>query len=837
MGERRRRLQRLVDLVASVSNENTANYCAQEISCVLQEAMGTSDCHVLYSDAIKGVLRASRSERLDSRKCAGETLKFILACMTEMLSLETTSSKEWAKLVASKAQMLFHVRQIEELKVPEELNASCGLAFVYVPCNTESQEEYLIRQRRALLARIGLDLSTSEAIQAQERQDDPTKLVVSARDVAFSSREANQRKRKREHDVMQASRDFKRSGGLTYVGAGTEVGTLFLYQELCRALIDPSWHCRQGALFCLPPVARALASLYIANPNLQEASDISAEEIATVATALVQDGIVRCLTVLAIERFADFETDAVVSPVHEALSITLSSLMTILPKTEITEVVEHVVKTLEHHSNWQARHGAAMTLLDVVKGVELSDGTYSMCLKYAQVGLQDPSDDVRTVAAKIVCACVQHSGAPLVTPSILLSIEDKLWSALEVADDFSTSPSSILDAWIVIIKLLKNACRTSWISCVIKISSLPLLLMHGVTAVRGSALAALRAVTQMLLQFFEAQEGTANNIGECTGAPLFDYALCLNILFEMLILDESFPEMLNSAWAAFQDMLQLIPIENLLGACRLDKWLALAATTSGHRFDHSLLITAAHANQEGLDQRDSVVGCRIESSENLLARLEKVAGPGTRRCCTRAIGKVLSTADNIDCQQVTTRLHELLKSDRGCDVITAAQTLFYTSSAIHANSFLPSLREQVQRSSHEIRHYEENKMHRKRASYECRQLAQEFYSVGGQATVINHRDLMNALYKARSIDIAHDAVNAMFSTWEKHVTEVELEVIGLLDPAARRVWRKEQLEESLAHCHEEVTAWFTARRQIDVEVLASLSAAIVSAVSLKCCAL
>ena len=87
------------------------------------------------------------------------------------------------RLCVARTVLTFHDIPHKEIKGGARLNASLGDEFVHIIDPNEDIQEYMDRQRQALLDRIGLDLSTSEARKAQYHPEDPTRRLISKGDV------------------------------------------------------------------------------------------------------------------------------------------------------------------------------------------------------------------------------------------------------------------------------------------------------------------------------------------------------------------------------------------------------------------------------------------------------------------------------------------------------------------------------------------------------------------------------------------------------------------------------------------------------------------------------
>lgn len=73
----------------------------------------------------------------------------------------------------------------------------------------------------------------------------------------------------------------------------------------------------------------------------------------------LEDAATRLLCVLALDRFGDFLSDAVVAPVRETVAQCLGATMSLMT-AESVQKVNNLLLQLLHQKEWEARHGGLL---------------------------------------------------------------------------------------------------------------------------------------------------------------------------------------------------------------------------------------------------------------------------------------------------------------------------------------------------------------------------------------------------------------------------------------------------------------------------------------------
>ena len=548
------RLLRLLKLVESITLEENINYCANEILSILEKSESRSNyttreiasttsakCskpqYSLYKHVIRAMVSAARSDRLQTHQCTQKILEVLRPYISRRIFDELETDPRWSDFASRGPSALFMISHIKELKVRAKLNASLGDEFVHIIDPNEDIQRYMDRQRQALLDRIGLDLSTSEARKAQYHPEDPTRRLISRGDVnsgvccelskgdesnimqgnvvneignnghknhaKMSSRQKNAMKRRAKTESKNKLFKRRRLGNLAVVRDDQSINSLFLFQELSCSLLDPAWQCRRGAAMCLPHLLLAILdtkAIFQSHANYQRdvGSAVSEKQFERLSDLMLQDSLVRFLSVMSLERFADFASDIVISPVQEMVSLAISNAVISLSdvETSFDFVLKHLMDALLDNQDWQARYGAALAIQHIIKHerhTKWYKKIFTCCLKC----MNDASDDVRNVVAGALSGLITHvhrirrcnvDTTNTWNKKDCRDLLSQMTNSLKKGDGFCVSPSNILCCINALLSYAKDYCEDVWVSFQIYFLELSSYLMHGITSVRVEAL-------------------------------------------------------------------------------------------------------------------------------------------------------------------------------------------------------------------------------------------------------------------------------------------------------------------------------------------------------------
>ncbi|TRY73683.1 hypothetical protein TCAL_11089 [Tigriopus californicus] len=239
---------------------------------------------------------------------------------------------------------------------------------------------------------------------------------------ALSARERNRLKRaasRQKTQVQTSQKKAKKEAKLYKAPRAPTDPDEWVFQPfcqyLCRDLFDEAWEVRHGA-------ATALREI-IAHQGQRAGchGQHSAVENANAHRAWLAQISLRLITVMAKDRFGDFVSDQVVAPVRESSAQALAEAVTLMTPSDVSQVVRVILQLLAN-PDWQCRHG----------------------------GLLGVSYDVVGVAAASLIPVVRE--LILKYQNQLEKLTDRLWDALKIIDDLTSSTHSIMHLLSEILK-------------------------------------------------------------------------------------------------------------------------------------------------------------------------------------------------------------------------------------------------------------------------------------------------------------------------------------------------------------------------------------------------
>ncbi|XP_078440415.1 ROOT GROWTH DEFECTIVE 3 isoform X2 [Wolffia australiana] len=157
----------------------------------------------------------------------------------------------------------------------------------------------------------------------------------------------------------------------------------------------------------------------------------------------LQDCAIRFICVLALDRFGDYVSDQVVAPVRETCAQGLGAILKHMHPTLVYETLQ-VLLQMQCRQEWEIRHGSLLGIkyLVAVRQDMLQD-LLGYVLPACKIGLEDPDDDVRAVAAEALIPAA--SSLVSLKKGILHPVITLLWDILLYLDDLNPSTSSVMN--------------------------------------------------------------------------------------------------------------------------------------------------------------------------------------------------------------------------------------------------------------------------------------------------------------------------------------------------------------------------------------------------------
>lgn len=302
--------------------------------------------------------------------------------------------------------------------------------------------------------------------------------------------------------------------------------------------------------------------------------------------AWLEDVAIRLLCVLALDRFGDFVSDAVVAPVRETCAQCLCAVLKLMKPENCKNVLDVLLKLLEHEE-WESRHGGLLGLkyLLAVRD-DMVNGFLSQAFPFILKGLSDPVDDVGAVAAS---ALIPVAGKLVeLVPEAIPSVIMKLWDLLAEQDELAAACNSFMGLLAVILSLREAQSFLPPQPLNEVVPRLWPFLSHSASSVRKATLQTLSTLTAASLD------------GSCIKweAQLLQDAL--RHVFQRVLI-EPFDEVRNVAENVWNQLVRNSGLVELLhAACPcIATWLCLSMQPVRIPFDSALLIHAKTQRKRG----------------------------------------------------------------------------------------------------------------------------------------------------------------------------------------------------------------------------------------------
>ncbi|KAK1938003.1 putative helicase mot1 [Phytophthora citrophthora] len=521
------------------------------------------------------------------------------------------------------AGVALSLKTVDIKKVVEEgapLLRSGGEEYQYATNLTEEERRiYAVKQRRLLLKRLSgaggpiwktrEDSLTKQLLprlnrdHAQEIADD---IVVS--DIQPSVEEESvtttsqkqasellsipgRSKRRSVDDTAQSRNDGKRvkiahdadvvtksEGDLDQVDGNSNPqskATLVagIVSDLLESMFDSKWEVRHGSVLSLRQIlmaAQFTAAVVADRPAMNKALQRSFID------KWLEECLVRCICVLALDQFVDYSADGSISPVREVCAQVFGIFLGSLSSEDILVGYLQVVRTLFSGSTWQACHGGLLGLKYLVR----AHGSHAQALIplffddiVTAFSPPDSEEDVLVLAAEMFqdfvsfLDRVEHGK---ITKTALL-----LWKSLGVHERAGLVTAGIvqaLSAWYSHSKVARLLHDNADVQTAIwqNLSLTIPMLHHHSQSVRASSATCVAAIF--------SSEFSSSKSSPSDFARVFLPHLLLQLLLEK---DVSVRRSLLSAW---QKVVSSLSKEDLLQPAitdQLPKWMELLWSTHG----------------------------------------------------------------------------------------------------------------------------------------------------------------------------------------------------------------------------------------------------------------
>eukprot|EP01125_Pyxidicula_operculata_P015647 TRINITY_DN5335_c0_g1_i4.p1 TRINITY_DN5335_c0_g1~~TRINITY_DN5335_c0_g1_i4.p1 ORF type:complete len:1864 (-),score=455.04 TRINITY_DN5335_c0_g1_i4:12-5603(-) len=343
----------------------------------------------------------------------------------------------------------------------------------------------------------------------------------------------------------------------------------------------------------------------------------------------LEDCAIRVLCLLTLDRFTDFVSDNVVTPVKETSAQILGTIASHLESKTIMKLI-HSLTHLQQYNKWEARHSGYLGVKYLVAvRSDLIEKVMPFQVPIILKGLKDKEDDVRMVAADTLLPMVSCA---VQNPDQLGNILGILWNSLNEIDDLTASTNSIM-------KLLSEFYSTIDPSLIPKIEIVDNSKPKGKKQPQSQQPQGLLNFVPRLWPFFRhnilsVRLASINTLYKLLGSSDVSWLTpilsdSLRYIFQNIVLDIQ-EEVVNSSLKLWDLVLSKIPTHTVGQAIvnHIPSLIKLVCTQNGHSFDRSIILQSHfQSSMEGDDTNDGVPLCdRQQATKQTLSSGCKALG-------------------------------------------------------------------------------------------------------------------------------------------------------------------------------------------------------------------
>ncbi|KAL3274370.1 hypothetical protein HHI36_015768 [Cryptolaemus montrouzieri] len=479
------RLDRLFILLETGTSAVTRSAAAKQLGEV--QRLHPHELNTLLTRTAKFL----KSNNWETRIAAAEAVRAIVSNVPQWDPQPNDIPEEEQNLPFSSIGRL-RFSQFDIMKVLEHsksLMASEGNEFDLEEDSSSGGDakEKLAKQRQILNSKLGLDAAAKLGIDTSslftnedlELKIDTNKLAdlrkplhefISTVSDTLSCRERNRAKRKARQAVgKQRSREMGEDCSINgdesdkkkvkvevkeevvetnlTVEDAVDWPLEWFCEKMSQDLFSSSWETRHGAATALREI------ITVQGRGAGKSMNLTSKQLKECHQIWLEDMTIRLLCVLALDRFGDFVSDAVVAPVRETCAQTLSVVLKLMEISSCREALKILLQLLDY-KEWEARHGG---LLGLKYFLAVREDIINLLLPeafpYILKGLSDVVDDVGAVAASSLIP-VTEKLVELV-PESVPQVVDKLWELLAEQDELAAACNSFMGLLASILNLPK----------------------------------------------------------------------------------------------------------------------------------------------------------------------------------------------------------------------------------------------------------------------------------------------------------------------------------------------------------------------------------------------
>uniref|UniRef100_A0AAV1U6L3 Uncharacterized protein n=1 Tax=Peronospora matthiolae TaxID=2874970 RepID=A0AAV1U6L3_9STRA len=218
-----------------------------------------------------------------------------------------------------------------------------------------------------------------------------------------------------------------------------------LVSDLFESMFDSKWEVRHGALLSLRQIF--ISTHFTAAIEAARQAQVSTGTRESVLDKWLEECLVRCICVLALDRFVDYSADGSISPVREVCAQVFGLLLgSVSGKSMLVRYLQ-VVRTLFSGLTWHACHGALLGLKYLVRA-HCNHGLVLVPLFFNDIvtvfSQAETEEDVSILAADMIRDFVFYLDQ--VEPAAITKTATLLWKSMELHEKVGLIGISVVQA-------------------------------------------------------------------------------------------------------------------------------------------------------------------------------------------------------------------------------------------------------------------------------------------------------------------------------------------------------------------------------------------------------
>lgn len=615
------------------------DYCSQEGT---SNSLNNNNHHYYYSSLDN--FNLNNLLITGSKLLSSNTQKYDVKDNDDITAILTNNSNAKANELLN--EKIRQQRRLLNLKLGIDVGEAAKLDTSHIfsdydlIASTETSVTTLVTEKNETTESLGVKRKAS--VGSAEIKQEAIQFEIKNESTSTTVKEINKKFKSNDFESEEQSIEIDETKNLNHIKS-LELFT----QWLLNKLFDSEWETRHGAATALREIIKRLVSCLENNFKLNAQTFTSIDKEDPKTLNWFQDCLVKLLSVIALDKFADYVGDEAVAPVRETCAQIIGIISTLFNYSGNVNCLVKLCNIINTFLNeradncWEIRHSGIMILkytIAATSGVTLKKANNNDSMKNLHLIFQllfdnilncirDKDDDVRQVASAALEPVSKYL-KQLLNESQLESLIRILIDVLSEIDDLSMSSANIMS-------LLSDLLSTEESSVDIKRIFLKLLnnqsiiprllpfLQHSNLAIRQTT---LETINKIIIAIDETNEQKNTNRFELMEKSE-NLSLLFRLLYQQSILlssEYSFRLIEPNLVKLWKTLCVKLSSHCLINVCfpYITTWLSLLMYPSNQPIDPNYLIGSLNFDESSTTGRKSL------TSSNYAGDLKEYIGSG-----------------------------------------------------------------------------------------------------------------------------------------------------------------------------------------------------------------